>query len=331
MPKRVFDGEGAWGSDKLAKVEPVIYRLYYAWLHSLADCYGSFEITNIRHVSGKVNANIPRLTAQELEKVFQEFYKRGLAFIWKQLGRRYLHWTGSMKKGRWPRESRRTKKYEKVLAPVIKTNPEVLKQYREYLQRFDETPETSEPDAFSAVKASATDDLASALGSASASASGRERETPVGFNRFWNAYPRKVGKPSAQKAWRRVWKGVKTSESPTLMQRIIGSVELWKMTEQWQTETLIPHPTTFLNDRRWEDDPPAREQSKDAAVGRGPKSTGDPRPLPVEVRYILLKKERRDKISDLKQYLEDGRGTPETRNQAQEELGKLRAKPPVNP
>ncbi|KKL94165.1 hypothetical protein LCGC14_1867430 [marine sediment metagenome] len=266
MPKRVFDGEGAWGSDKLAKVEPVIYRLYYSWLHSLADCYGSFEITNIRHVSGKVNANIPRLTAQELEKVFQEFYKRGLAFIWKQLGRRYLHWTGSMKKGRWPRESRRTKKYEKVLAPVIKHNPEVLKQYREYLQGFDETPETSEPDAFSTVKASATDDFASALGSASAS--GKERETPVGFDRFWDAYPRKVGKPSAQKAWRRVfiralsvaWDHgeIAPPRQQELGNKILAGLELWKATEQWQKDggQFIPYPATFLNQRRWEDDPP---------------------------------------------------------------------------
>ena len=251
MPRRVFDGEGAWGSDKIAKVEPVIYRLYYAWLHSLADCYGSFEITNIRHVSGKVNANIPRLTAQELEKVFQEFYKCGLAFIWKQLGRRYLHWTGSMKKGRWPRESRRTKKYEKVLAPVIKTNPEVLKQYREYLYRFDETPETSEPDAFSTVKASAPDDFASASGSASASASGRERETPVGFDRFWSAYPRKVGKPAAIRTWKKTW------SKPNLVTSdgIMAGLERWKQTEQWQKEDgkFIPYPATFLNQRRWED------------------------------------------------------------------------------
>ena len=253
MPKRVLDGEGIWGSDKLAKVEPVIYRTYYAWLFSLADCYGSFEITNLRMIAGKVNANIPRLTAREVEKVFQEFYKRGLAFIWEHLGRRYLHWTGSMRKGRWPRESRRTKKYEKVLAPIIKQHPEVLKKYRAYLQRFDETPESSEPDTFATVKASATDDFASASGSASAS--GREREKDW-FDRFWNAYPRKVGKPAAQKAWRKAIKGPKRPGSAGPIHEIYAGLERWKASDQWQDEKFIPYPATFLNQRRWEDEPP---------------------------------------------------------------------------
>ena len=321
MPRRVFDGEGAWGSDKIAKVEPVIYRLYYAWLHSLADCYGSFEITNIRHTAGKVNANIPRLTAQELEKVFQEFYKRGLAFIWKQLGRRYLHWTGSMKKGRWPRESRRTKKYEKVLAPVIKHNPEVLKQYREYLQGFDETPETSEPDAFSTVKASEPDDFASAsaLASGSASASGREKETPVGFDRFWNAYPRKVGKPAAEKAWNKI------RHRTNLME----GLEAWKKTEQWQDEKFIPYPATFLNQRRWEDEP-AGEHSTEASVGRGPQPRGEIQ-LPVEAQKQLAERARLEHISRLEEIIKERLFTPEIRKECQEKLEKLREKPPANP
>ena len=116
-------------------------------------------------VAGKVNANIPRLTASRLEEVFQEFYRRGLAFIWEQFGKRYLHWTGSQRKGRWPRESRRNKKYEKELAPRIKQYPEIVSIYRSYLQRFNETPEASEPDAFASASASA-----SALASGSASA-----------------------------------------------------------------------------------------------------------------------------------------------------------------
>lgn len=102
------------------------------------------------------------------------------------------------------------------------------------------------------------------------------------FDQFWAAYPRKVGKPAAQRMWKKTWmvhaeaEGIDPSK-PWLMDRILAGLERWKQTEQWQKEggQFIPHPATFLNQRRWEDDPLAREQSKDVSVGRGPQPTGD--------------------------------------------------------
>ena len=70
------------------------------------------------------------------------------------------------------------------------------------------------------------------------------------FFAFWKAYPRKVGKPAAQRAWNKEVKGV---EIGTLM----AGLNAWRCSEQWQKEDgkFIPYPATFLNQRRWEDEP----------------------------------------------------------------------------
>jgi len=72
------------------------------------------------------------------------------------------------------------------------------------------------------------------------------------FERFWTAYPRKEGK---QPAWR-VWLRLKPTEELTA--RMIHAVDRWKQTDQWRKEAgkYIPHPATWLNGERWEDELP---------------------------------------------------------------------------
>jgi hypothetical protein len=81
----------------------------------------------------------------------------------------------------------------------------------------------------------------------------REKETnPLeaeggGFEEFWKVYPRKENKRKSYQAWKKI----KPFEIPA----ILSSVENWKQTDQWNREggRYIPYPTTFLNDRRWEE------------------------------------------------------------------------------
>lgn len=63
-----------------------------------------------------------------------------------------------------------------------------------------------------------------------------------GFNEFWVAYPRKVNKISAQRAWKRLSKRDKVKVMQHLQSR------------PWPTDRqFIPHASTFLNQRRFED------------------------------------------------------------------------------
>lgn len=74
-----------------------------------------------------------------------------------------------------------------------------------------------------------------------------------GFLSFWNAYPRRVGKGAAAKAW----KAAKPDEELTL--KILSALEEAKASPQWRRDNgqFIPHPSTWLNQRRWEDEPPS--------------------------------------------------------------------------
>lgn len=75
--------------------------------------------------------------------------------------------------------------------------------------------------------------------------------SPVGFGEFWSAYPRKVGKGEAEKAWK-VTKGVE-------LKTILQAIERARATEQWRKDggQFIPHPATWLRQKRWEDEPEA--------------------------------------------------------------------------
>lgn len=78
----------------------------------------------------------------------------------------------------------------------------------------------------------------------------------ISFDRFWAAYPRKEGKPKAKTVFDRI----KPDEE--LLQRMLDSIEQWKRTDQWQEDggRYIPHPSTWLNQKRWEDEPMPSQQ-----------------------------------------------------------------------
>lgn len=71
-----------------------------------------------------------------------------------------------------------------------------------------------------------------------------------GFEVFWKAYPRKVGKGHARKAWQ------KLKPSKSLIVDILAKIEAFKRTDQWTKENgqYIPYPATWLNQERWDDE-----------------------------------------------------------------------------
>lgn len=73
---------------------------------------------------------------------------------------------------------------------------------------------------------------------------------PPDFLAFWAAYPRKVAKGTAYRAW------AKLKPDPSLLKAILKAIEKQKRTEQWQRDggQYIPYPATWLNARRWEDE-----------------------------------------------------------------------------
>ena len=67
--------------------------------------------------------------------------------------------------------------------------------------------------------------------------------SPTGFDDFWAAYPRKVGKQAAIRAW---------PAASRFAQQIADDL---RTRQDWSDPTYIPHPSTYLHGRRWEDRP----------------------------------------------------------------------------
>ena len=73
------------------------------------------------------------------------------------------------------------------------------------------------------------------------------------FDRFWEAYPRKAGKEEARKAFQRV-------DVPVGV--LVDAISVQRKSAQWQKEggRYVPFPANWLNQRRWEDQPPGAAQ-----------------------------------------------------------------------
>ncbi|MCP4640625.1 MAG: hypothetical protein GY851_09340 [bacterium] len=75
-----------------------------------------------------------------------------------------------------------------------------------------------------------------------------ERETEgESFNEFWEHYPHRVGKKAARKAW------AAAKDKPDLP-ALLNALDRAKRSKQW-ADGFIPHPATWLNGERWNDEP----------------------------------------------------------------------------
>jgi hypothetical protein len=74
------------------------------------------------------------------------------------------------------------------------------------------------------------------------------------FDQFWEWYPRKVGKEAAKKAW----EGAKRKAD---QQTILDGIERFRTDPNLPEKEFICHPSTWLNEGRWDDEPlPVRGQ-----------------------------------------------------------------------
>ena len=70
------------------------------------------------------------------------------------------------------------------------------------------------------------------------------------WDRFWAIYPRKVDKAKAIRAWNRL------KADRKLMQIMSAALKAQRASEEWRRDNgrAIPYPSTWLNNRRWEDE-----------------------------------------------------------------------------
>ena len=77
------------------------------------------------------------------------------------------------------------------------------------------------------------------------------------FEEFWSKYPRKVAKRAAQKAWAKL----SPQEQKSAVEALVTHNKYYQAKGTGQE--FIPHPATWLNQGRWEDEleiAPAQEK-----------------------------------------------------------------------
>lgn len=90
------------------------------------------------------------------------------------------------------------------------------------------------------------------------------------FETFWKEYPRKAAKGSALKAW------AKTKDIRPGLPELLEIIAFWKTREAWTKDggRFIPHPASWLNGQRWEDDRTNAAQDENARAAEIYKKMG---------------------------------------------------------
>ena len=85
------------------------------------------------------------------------------------------------------------------------------------------------------------------------------RELVAAFKAFWSQYPRKVGKPAAERAWRAhvIRGGV---QPDNVLTGLDAWCAYWTARDEPQ---FVPHPSTWLNQHRWDDEPPPLPKTRE--------------------------------------------------------------------
>ncbi len=83
----------------------------------------------------------------------------------------------------------------------------------------------------------------------------RHPHTPTAFDRFWAAYPKRKSRGDAEKAFKAI------NPSEQLVDAMIASIDQATTSADWLKEggRFIPHPATWLRDKRWLDEQDPRE------------------------------------------------------------------------
>lgn len=103
----------------------------------------------------------------------------------------------------------------------------------------------------------------------SPSSAKKPMETPEGFEAFWTAYPRKVSKPDALKAYAKAIK----RDAP---EAILAGVKAYRFSPEAEFQ---PHAATWLNGDRWKD-------GKAPAAGSTPQELSDAEKLRRVSNYV---------------------------------------------
>ena len=292
--KRVVDYPRLYDSAKLAALPSDDLRAEYVWLLGMAGPNGSFEWSE-RRLWAAAYAPVRDKTAADLGRYLQAFLDAGLLVKWDQDGKTWGYFTGSEKPGRLPRESwkKRFAKNRKpepappqsLLDTAVATKarccranctpapcsdgeitvPELELECESEVKPLVHSP--NEPEEGSLRETQVSEPEASTQSRKHAKANRTLMATAL-----YSKYPRKQGKAEGVKAIekaiiavaKREFDGDEEAAADWLGSKLNEYAQSAQGSRQ--EKHLIPHPATWFNQGRYDDDP---ETWKHAGRGNG--------------------------------------------------------------
>lgn len=231
MPNRIIK-ESISKSEKVSGLSDFQFRL---WVHLITyvDDYGRGD-ARAAIIRGACFPLRDRMTNKDIEKGIADLAGAGCIGLYKVDGKSYLYFPN------WDKHQRVRQKVSKFPSPdECDSDFEIAASCGELPQN---AARIQNPESESRIQ----------------NPNPNTRETRgAEFEKFWSCYPRKEGKQKARAAFEKV-----TAPLDILLE----ALEQHKKSSQWCKDNgqFIPHPATWLNGKRWEDQMPM-----DASVPKG--------------------------------------------------------------
>jgi len=256
--------------------------LMWPWVIPYLDDWGRGE-ANPRRIKGKIFPNFSAVSFETVEVMLQLFAQQGLINLYEVAGKRYM----AVEHEKWFRfqthihASKRTNDGSRYPAPPSNTQnletqatrevaevsetPRYCAELRDIPRYCAETRASPSPSPSPSPSLSPSpspslteeEDQTRALPlseplpkKATPPADKNKQSQIIAFLEFYAIYPVKRARQDAEKAW------LKISPNAVLRETIMTGLANAKNSEEWQEDSgkYIPHPATFLNHCRWEDD-----------------------------------------------------------------------------
>ncbi len=238
MPNRIIK-DSIQRSEKINTLTDFQFRL---WVHLITyvDDYGRGD-ARPAIIRGTIFPLRERMTNKDIEKGLADLAGAGCVGLYKVDGKPYLYFPN------WEEHQRVRTKVSKCPAPEdcdIENNSAAdcgeLPQIAARIQNPN-------PESESRIQNTETEDA--------------RRRAECDFELFWKAYPRKVEKQKALKAFQKVKVPVEI---------LLNAITEQKQSAQWKKNDgeFIPYPTNWLNEGRWED-----ELAKSSEIPKGASGT----------------------------------------------------------
>ncbi len=236
MPNRIIK-DSIQRSEKINDLTDFQFRL---WVHLITyvDDYGRGD-ARPAIIRGTAFPLRERMTNKDIEKGLAELAGAGCVGLYKVDGKPYLYFPN------WEEHQRVRTKVSKCPAP--EDCDIEIKSAADCGKSPQDAARIQNPESESRIQNPESED-----------ARGRAESD---FEIFWKAYPRKVGKQKAIKAFQKVKVSVDV---------LLNAIAEQKQSAQWKKNggEFIPHPSTWLNEGRWEDELAKSNEIPKGASGR---------------------------------------------------------------